>query len=229
MKSRAIRELASAHAKLFKILLSDSHGNHIADDNHQHHHSTTMSKVFDITISYEPCSDVNSDVQRTRNARRCTATYTSRIAHRFWNLMHDSPFSAENLAKKHNIPADHMRKLKVLVPFLLPPVNQYVVHNTVLEFITMIFRRLTSSLTPIQGSDWDHCWECITTAPAEILAAYREWIRYDGKSHALTFRSQKMVFVSPVYYHAKSREIFEIFSPDWEPSPKSSTASSFSF
>jgi len=118
--SRAIRELASAYAKLFELRLDDSHGNHFADDDHQHHHSTTIPKAFDITISYEPSSDVSSDVQRARNARQCTATY---IAHRFWHLMHDSPFSGENMAKKYNIPADHMdalRKLTALVPFILP-------------------------------------------------------------------------------------------------------------
>ncbi|KAF8803404.1 hypothetical protein BYT27DRAFT_7260146 [Phlegmacium glaucopus] len=127
-----LRELASAYAKLFELHLCDSHGNHIADDNHQHHHSTPMPMAFDITISYEPCSDVNSDIQRACNARQSTATY---IAHRFWHLMHDSPFSAEKLAEQH-IPADHMdalRKLKALVPFILLPVNQYMAYNTVLE------------------------------------------------------------------------------------------------
>jgi hypothetical protein len=87
-----------------------------------------MPTAFDITISYEPCSDVNSDIQRARNARQSTATY---IAHRFW---HDSIFSAEKLAEQ-DIPADHMdalRKSKALVPFMLPPVNQYMAYDTVL-------------------------------------------------------------------------------------------------
>ena len=217
MKSRAIRELASAYAKLFELHLDDSHGNHILDDNHQHHHSTTMPKDFDITISYEPSSDddVNSDLQRARNARQRTATY---IAHRFWHLMHDSPFSAEYNATKYNIPADHMdglRKLKALVPFLLPPVDQYVAHNTVLgsrrihhpdlSSTNIMLDSNTGALTGIID------WEGITTAPAEIMAAYPEWIRYDGESHALTFWSQKLVF-GTVYHHAESRDIFETVS-----------------
>ena len=217
MKSRAIRELASAYTKLFELRLENSYGNHITDDNHQHHHSTTMPKAFDITISYEPSSDddVNSDVQRARNARQRTATY---IAHRFWDLMHDSPFSAENNAKKYNIPADHMdamRKLKALVPFLLPPVDQYVAHDSVLgsrrihhpdlSSTNVMLDVDTGALTGIID------WENVTTAPAEIMAAYPEWIRYDGESHALTFWSQKLVFGS-VYYHAESRDIFETAS-----------------
>ena len=51
----------------------------------------------------------------------------------------------------------------------------------------------------------------MTTAPAELVAAYPEWIRYDGESHALTFWSQKLVFGN-VYYHAESRDIFEAAS-----------------
>jgi len=215
MKSRAIRELASAYAKLFELRLCDSHGNHIADDNHQHHHSTSMPKAFDITISYEPCSDVNSDLQRARNARQRTATY---IAHRFWHLMHDSPFSAEKLAEKR-IPTDHMdalRKLKALVPFILPPVDQYMAHNTVLGSRRIYHPDLSSTNVMLDAHTGALIgiidWECITTAPAEILAAYPEWIRYDGESHALTFWSQKMVFVDFVCYHADSRDIFDTAS-----------------
>ena len=215
MKSRAIRELASAYARLFELCLSDSHGNHIADDNHQHHHSTSMPKAFDITISYEPRSAVNSDLQRARNARQCTATY---IAHRFWHLMHDSPFSAEKLAEKR-IPPNHMdalRKLKALVPFVLPPVDQYMAHDTVLGSRRIHHPDLSSTNVMLDAQTGALIgiidWECITTAPAEILAAYPEWIRYDGESHALTFWSQKMVFVDPVCYHADSRNIFDTAS-----------------
>ena len=215
MKSRAIRELASAQAKLFELPPCDSQGNHTADDNHQHHHSISMPAAFDITISYEPCSDVDSDIQRARNARQRTATY---IAHRFWHLMHDSPFSAEKMAEK-NIPADHMdalRKLKALVPFMLPPVSQYMAHDTVLGSRRIHHPDLSSTNVMFDADKGTLVgiidWECTTTAPAEILAAYPEWIRYDGESHALTFWSQKMVFVDPVYYHAESRDIFETVS-----------------
>ena len=215
MKSRALRELASAYVKLFELPLDDSLGNHIGDDDHQHHHSTAMPKTFDITISYEPCSEVNSDIQRARNARQRTATY---IAHRFWHLMHDSPFSAEIMATKYNIPADHMDaliKLKALVPFLLPPVDQYVTHDTVLGS-RRIYHPDLSSTNIMLDTDTGALngiidWEDITTAPAELVAAYPEWIRYDGESHALTFWSQKLVFGN-VYYHAESRDIFETAS-----------------
>ena len=216
MKSRALRELGSAYAKLFELRLCDSLGNHIADDNHQHHHSTPMPTAFDITISYEPCSDVNSDIQRARTARQSTATY---IAHLFWHLMHDSPYSAEIKAAEQNTPPDHMdalRKLKALVPFILPPVDQYMAHDTVLgsrrihhtdlSSTNIMFDADTGALVGIID------WECTNAAPAEISAAYPEWIRYDGESHALTFWSHKMVFVDPIYYHAESRGIFETAS-----------------
>ena len=215
MKSRALRELASAYVKIFELPLDDSHGNQIGDDNHQHHHSTTMPKDFDITITYEPCSDVNSDIQRARNARQRTATY---IAHRFWHLMHDSPFSAEKMATKYIVCSDHMdalRKLKDLVPFLLPPVDQYVTHNTVLGSRRIHHPDLSSTNVMLDADTGALIgiidWEDITIAPAELTAAYPEWIRYDGESHALTFWSQKLVFGN-VYYHAESRDIFETAS-----------------
>ena len=215
MKSRANHDLASAYVKLFELRLDESFGNHIADDNHQHHHTTAMPKAFDITISYEPSSDLNSEVQRARNARQRTATY---IAHRFWHWMHDSPFSADNMATKYNIPSDHMdalRKLKALVPFLLPPVDQYVAHDTVLGSRRIHHPDLSSTNVMLDTETGAVIgiidWENVTTAPAEIMAAYPEWIRYDGESHALTFWSQIMVFNS-VYYHAESRDIFETVS-----------------
>ena len=85
MKSRAIRELASAYTKLFELRLCDTQENHIAE-------TTTVVNITirpqcpqpsTVTISYEPCSDVNSDIQRARNAQQGTATY---IAHRFLAL-----------------------------------------------------------------------------------------------------------------------------------------------
>ena len=74
MKSRAIHELASAYTKLFELRRCDTQENHIAE-------TTTMINI--ITISYEPCSDVNSDIQRAPIARQRSATY---IAHRFLAL-----------------------------------------------------------------------------------------------------------------------------------------------
>jgi hypothetical protein len=173
-----------------------------------------MPKAFDITISYEPSSDVNPDIQRARNARQRTATY---LAHRFWHEMHDSRFCGEILAtdSEYNIPADHMdamRKMRHLVPFLLPSVDQYVAHDTVLgsrriyhpdlSSTNIMFDTDTGALTGIID------WENITTAPAEIIAAYPEWIRYDGESHSLTWWSQKLVS-GTVYHHAEFRDIFE--------------------
>ena len=216
MKSRAIRELASANVKLFELRLDDSRENYIADDNHQHHHRTPMPEAFDITISYEPSSDLNSDVQRARNARQRSATY---IAHRFWHKMYDSPFAADKMATKYNIPAAHMdalRKLKALVPFLLPPVDQYVAHDTVLGSRRIHHPDLSSTNVMLDTDTGALIgiidWENVTLAPAEIMAAYPEWIRYDGESHAMTFWSQIMVF-DTVYYHAESRDIFEKASP----------------
>ena len=117
------------------------------------------------------------------------------------------------MATKYNIPADHMdalRKLKALVPFLLPPVNQYVAHNTLLgsrrihhpdlSLTNVMLDADTGALTGIID------WERVTTAPAEIMAAYPEWIRYDGESHALTFGLRN--WFSAVFIIMLNLEIF---------------------
>jgi hypothetical protein len=106
---------------------------------------------------------------------------------------------------------DALRKLKAPVPFMLPPVNQYMAYDTVLGSRRTHHNDLSSTNVMLDADTGALVgiidWECITTA-AEISAAYPEWIRYDGESHVLTIWSQRLVYVDPVYYHAESRDIF---------------------
>ena len=94
--------------------------------------------------------------------------------------MHDFPFSAEKLTEKHT-PADRMdalRKLKALVHFMLPPVNQYMAHDTVLGSRRIYHPDMSSTRVMFDADTGTLIgiidWECTTKAPAEILAAYPE-------------------------------------------------------
>ena len=164
MKSRAIRELASAYTKLFELRLCDTQENHIAE-------TTTVVNITirpqcpqpsTITISYEPCSDVNSDIQRAPIARQHSATY---IAHRFLAL--DAWFSSlfcwetgrweTYPGRSHGCVEE---TVKALVPFMLPLVNQYVAHDTVLGSRRIHHPDLSSTNimfdADTENFDWDH-------------------------------------------------------------------------
>ncbi|KAJ3771674.1 hypothetical protein FB446DRAFT_789419 [Lentinula raphanica] len=212
-----VQQYASLYAHIFDTPIPETLSSVLSEEN-QHCHHDPMPAAFDIRLQYDPLESVDANILRARAYRQETVTF---LAHRFWAYMHDGFSSAESLESDGWLPdlLPILHKLKVLVPVLIPSVEDYLKPNSSGQGSLLGTKKLYHYDPSVSNIIVDPesakingivDWELTMAVPALLAAVYPEWIRYDGKMTPTSFWSSNLLQLSPEQFeYGKWRELFE--------------------